>query len=207
MEWRPIAAALPDFALAAVLLATWIRPGWLGRDWVRHGVLMMLVEFLVVHAFGFLFVAGHEADADGPGATLAVLGLGLFYLLFTAVFGYAFRSWWPVFTIGWLIASKLWSLHLASDDATARGMAVMVWGVSTAAYFAGAVLTVLLPLPRLGVRGTLRDYGMQGGARGAWVDDPHRALAFGVLYFSAVGYARWWFANEYALATTAAVAS
>lgn len=200
MEWRAVAAGLPDFVTAFLFLATWIRPEWLGRDWVRHGVLVMLIEFLVVHAFGFLYVAGHEAGADGPGATLAVLGLGAFYLLFAAVFGYAFKSWWPVFTLGWLIASKLWSLHLAGDDATARGIAVMVWGVSTAAYFGGVLLTMLLPLPRLGVRGTLHDYGMTGGARGAWVDSPHRPLAFGVLYFSAVGCARWWFAAAYAAA-------
>jgi hypothetical protein len=204
MEWRALAAGLPDFATAFLFLATWIRPAWLGRDWVRHGVLMMLVEFLVIHAFGFLFVAGHEADAEGPGATLAVLGLGALYLLFAVAFGFAFKSWWPVFTIGWLIGSKLWSLHLASDDGTERGMAVLVWGVSTAAYFGGIFLTALLPLPRFGVRGSLHDYGMKGAARGAWVDSPHRALAFGFLYFLTVGAARTWFAQLHATATAAA---
>jgi len=39
---------------------------------------------------------------------------------------------------------------------------------------------VLLPVPRLGITG-----GLPGETTGLWVSEPHRALAFGAVYFLA----------------------
>jgi hypothetical protein len=62
--------------------------------------------------------------------------------------------------------------------------------VSFGAYLAGVILTAILPLPRLGIVEPCTAYGLPAGARGAWVDEPQRVLAFGLLYFLAVGVAR-----------------
>jgi hypothetical protein len=181
---RALPAGVLDLATAFVFFATWVRPAWIGRDWVRQGMLMMLVEFLVVHSFAFLVVGGEEERS-----VIALLGLGAFYLLFAGAFAAAFRSWWPVLLFAWLIGGKLWALVTGGDGADAqRAYLIQVWIVSTITYFGGLLLTSILPLPRLGIVGHGRDYGIPGS--GAWVDRPHRVIAFGALYFTTMGVAR-----------------
>lgn len=187
---RAVAAALPDFATAFLFFATWLRPDWLGRDWVRHLMLVMLVEFLVVHSFGFMFGAAEEFRGDALGATMAILGFGVFYLLFAAAFAAAFKSWWPVIAIGWLIGTKVWSVIVGGESEAERTRVQLAWAASTALYLFGAFFTSLLPLPKFGVTGHLRDYGMKGDATGVWVEQPYRVIAFGAMYFSGMGVTR-----------------
>jgi hypothetical protein len=191
---RQGSAGLFDFITAFTFLATWIRPEWLGRAWVKSLMLVMLVEFLVVHSFGFLIATTQEG---GPKSVWMLLGLGAFYLLFAAAFAAAFRSWWPVLLFGWLIGSKLFALLTGTVEAPVQGVYVIqVWVVSTLAYIAFAILTSLLPLPRLGVREHGHAYGVNAKASGAWVDEPYRVLAFGFLYFICVGIARVYYAPQ-----------
>jgi hypothetical protein len=185
---RSLSAGLFDFVTAFTFFATWIRPDWLGRDWVKSLMLVMLVEFLVVHSFGFLMVAGEEG---GARSILALLGLGAFYLLFAGAFALAFRSWWPVLLFGWLVGSKLFALFTgAVEPAEQRAYVTAVWAISTLAYLVLVALTSLLPLPRLGVREHARAYGVDRKATGLWMEQPHRVIAFGALYFTVVGIAR-----------------
>lgn len=47
-------AALPDSLTALFFLSVWIRPLDFGHNGVRNGTLIMLVEFILVHASGVL---------------------------------------------------------------------------------------------------------------------------------------------------------
>lgn len=87
--------ALPDFGLAAVALLTWVRPGLLGTGLVRWFVMLMLLEFIVVHSAGFL---GMAAFADEPLSRRirGTILIGLFYSLFLVGFALSFRTWWPI---------------------------------------------------------------------------------------------------------------
>lgn len=183
-----LSAGLLDFATAFLFAATWFRPSWLGQHWVKSLMLVMLVEFLVVHSFGFLFVATEEG---GTKSVAMLLGFGAFYLLFAAVFAAAFKSWWPVWMFGWLIASKLWALltGVVEPDAQ-KAYVTSVWVVSVLAYLFGCAFTSLFPLPRLGLRKHGHDYGIARDASGLWIEQPHRVIAFGLIYFLCIGLAR-----------------
>lgn len=185
---RALSAGLLDFGTAFLFFATWLRPEWLGRHWVKSLMLVMLVEFLVIHSFGFLFAFTQES---GTRSILGLLGIGAFYLLFAAAFGAAFRSWWPLLLFGWLIGSKLFGLLTgAVMPADQAAYVTSVWVVSTVAYLLLVAFTTLMPLPRLGVREHARNYGVDPAATGLWMEQPHRVIAFGALYFSVVGIAR-----------------
>ena len=49
-----LATALPDAVTAGVFAYIWIAPLALGEGAVRNAMLLMLVEFVLVHASGFL---------------------------------------------------------------------------------------------------------------------------------------------------------
>jgi hypothetical protein len=52
------------------------------------------------------------------------------------------------------------------------------------------VLTAVLPLPRLGlIEALLPQLEIPGS--GLWVDDPHRVIAFGLLYFAVLSWSKW----------------
>jgi hypothetical protein len=185
---RWLSTGMLDLATAFLFAATWYRPDWLGQHWVKSLMLVMLVEFLVVHSFGFLFVATEEGGAK---SVAMLFGFGAFYLLFAAAFAAAFKSWWPVWMFGWLITSKLWALLTgAVDSAAQQSYVTSVWVVSVLAYLLGCFITVLVPLPRLGVDKHGHAYGIAKDASGVWVEQPHRVLAFGLLYFTCLGVAR-----------------
>lgn len=185
---RLLSAGLFDFVTAFLFLATWIRPEWLGRAWVKSLLLVMLVEFLVVHSFGFFVAMTQEG---GPRSVWMLLGVGSIYLVFAGAFAAAFRTWWPVLLFGWLIGSKLFALVTGAVEPQAQTDYVLrLWVVSTLAYLMLALGTTLLPLPRLGVRDHGHAYGIDPGASGTWIEQPHRVLAFGFFYFACIGIAR-----------------
>src|SRR5690606_4733281 len=79
--WRAFFAALPDGLTAAAFAAIWISPFVFGEAGVRTAMLVMLLEFFLVHATGF-FTAFVMAPGLARGKRVAaILGLSLFYLL------------------------------------------------------------------------------------------------------------------------------
>jgi hypothetical protein len=52
------AAAIPDLALAAAFIVTWISPYALGTRAVWHLVMVILLEFIVMHSSAFVGVVG-----------------------------------------------------------------------------------------------------------------------------------------------------
>jgi hypothetical protein len=186
-----VVGATPDLLTALCYLVTWIAPLAWSPAAVKTLMLVMLMEFLVVHSGGFLGVTVLADDIPKWKRSLALLGFGSFYLLFAAGFSLAFKAWWPLWTFVWLLGSRLallWLAPLPRDAEKQRQM--QMWGASVAAYLAAVFAGVLLPLPRLGVtEAILPQLGLTGG--GLWVEKPHTVLCSGLLYFGLMAWTKW----------------
>jgi hypothetical protein len=179
-------AALPDLALAATFLITWFAPQTFGTGKVKVLLLVMLLEFLVVHSAGFMGVVA-VSDMSKGRKTGAILGLALFYTLFAAAFSLGFSSWWPLLAFWGLILNRLLGVLVGQPpDGREKAFIMTGWGVGAAVYLLGVFATTFPPLPRLGMTERLvRSLELPGS--GLWVDEPHRVLAFGALYFTLIG--------------------
>lgn len=181
-----VLSAVPDFGLAALALITWIDPKRMGEHWVGWFLTLMLLEFIVVHSAAFL---GSVAFSDKPRDVRVrqTLGLAAMYTLFVSGFALASKAWWPLLTFWGLIVNGLLGILFgAAPSGEEKQYAAQSWAAGAMFYLGGVFLTVFIPLPRLGVRSSM--LGPVGeNSSGVWVTDPHRVLAFAVLYFTAVG--------------------
>jgi hypothetical protein len=179
-------SALPDFLAAATFLITWIAPTTFGEKMVSHLVLVMLLEFLVVHSAGFMgvIVYGDGSRAHKLGM---VGGLTFFYLLFAAAFGFSFGTWWPVQALIVLTLNRCSPLLLGPLPERDQMMSVTAgWAVGVVCYLFGAFATIMPPVPPLGI--TPEVVAAQGfTSTGLWIDEPWRPIAFGVVYFALQG--------------------
>lgn len=105
MTLRGLISALPDAATATLYAICWAVPAKLGYPWIKTLMLVMLIEFLVVHSSGFI---GQIVLSDASrGIKLkAIVGFGAFYMLFVQAFCLALGEWWPVAAFGWLLVGK-----------------------------------------------------------------------------------------------------
>ena len=183
---RALAAALPDLLMGFVFLTAWVRPDLLGDRPVPWLVLVMLLEFIVVHSGGF---AGGVALGELPTRrkVLTLGGVGLFYTLFVGGFALAFRTWWPLVSFWALMLNRMASVLFGQGDpGDERALAQRGWAAGALFYLGFAMLTVLPPVPRFGLTPeVVAAQHLEGG--GLWIDQPWRAMAFGFLYFTAVG--------------------
>lgn len=179
-------AAVPDFAIAGLALATWIDPARIGEKKVAWFLGLMLLEFIVVHSSAFL---GSVALSDAPKADRVkkALALSAFYTVFAAAFALGMMQWWPLWAFWALSANRMLGILLGqAPTGRERELVMAGWAVGALCYLVGVFATVVLPLPELGV-----DRSMLGGiaedSGGLWVDEPHRVVAFAVLYFTLTG--------------------
>ncbi len=196
-------AALPDLGMAVFFLAAWIDPARFGHNVVAYLVLVMLLEFIVIHSAAFMgAVAFGDLQVQALlqwGKTVGILGLGLVYSLFVLGFCLAFKTWWPMLAFWGLVANRLLGAMIGGKTTDENRQFVMGgWAVGVMAYLFGAFATLLLPVPRLGIGG-----GLSGVGEGIWVDEPWRPVAMGVMYFGLVGWyqLRWraWYKPERAV--------
>ncbi|HEV8584006.1 MAG TPA: hypothetical protein VGT02_03445 [Methylomirabilota bacterium] len=179
---KAVVAAFPDVVLALAFLITWIAPSTLGPGMVSSLTLLMLLEFINVHSAGLMGIVLTGA-ADTTKKVKLILGLGALYTLFVVGMALAFKTWWPL-TAFWLLTLNrlLPTLLRQAPTGQERYIVTVSWVAGCAFYLFFVCATTLLPLPRFG---TTR--GAAGGSgSGLWIDEPHRALAFGFLYFTAV---------------------
>ena len=191
-------AALPDAVTSAAFLCAWIAPLQFDNGMVKSLMLMLLMEFLVVHSGGFIGLTVLSDTVTRRAKTAAIVGFGAFYLLFAGAFSLAFHSWWPVVSFLWLLAAKfaqVWLIPLPRADEAQRQ--TTLWGLSVVAYLATVFAGILLPVPALGVSADIIPrLGLSGG--GLWIDRPETALASGMLYFAALAWSKWAYRPEWA---------
>ena len=114
-----LVALAPQFATAVTFLAAWIAPARMPPGFVRGLMVAMLLEFLLLHSYAFLNLAtgvreGAKAGERLRGA-LAALGFGAFYLLMAGAIGLVTQSMMPVWTILWLVGSRIFEIVVAGE--------------------------------------------------------------------------------------------
>ena len=177
-------AALPDLALGAVFLIAWVAPQTFSTNVVPYLMMVMLLEFIIVHSSAFM---GNVALGNGSRAkkAKAVAGLGLFYTMFVVGFALGFKTWWPIWSFWGLTLNRLMGVLLGGRPTREQKQQLQrSWAVSVLCYLGFTFLTVFAPVPELGVTG-IYDDGLPGS--GLWVSEPQRVVAFGFLYFTTVG--------------------
>lgn len=174
--------AVPDGVTAGIYMYAWLNP--LGHPALgRNLLLVMLIEFIVVHSAGFL---GGVAYSDKPKADRmkGLLFFAVIYFLFVAGFAAGFQAWWPIFWFVWLILSKM-IVVITQDDAPARAESLQNgWAFAAGAYLIAVMLTTILPVPRLGIDLAAKAAWDLPGS-GLWISQPQRVIAAGFLYFGA----------------------
>ena len=181
----PLASAAPDLALAAGYAVAWIAPRALSPGVMRILLVSLLLEFIVLHSAAFM---GNVAFAPGPrpAAMRRVLGLGVFYTLFVGGFALAFHAAWPLVSFWALTLNRATVVLIGrAPDGAQRRVVSATWGATAMCYLFGVMLTVVLPIPRLGCTPDVVS-AMRLPGHGLWVAQPWRAMAFGALYFAAV---------------------
>jgi hypothetical protein len=181
-----VASAMPDLLLAASFLLAWVDPSVRAVPSVRRLVMIVLLEFFIVHSSGFMGVVaiGSRARRRTIGLTLA---LGAFYTVFLAAWSAAFGDWWLLGSFWLLMLNRLLGLMLGQPPDEKRGAFVMgTWAMSVAAFLLAVVIGAVADPPALGITaGVIEAQGFTVG--GLWTEHPQTAIAAGALYFAIVG--------------------
>jgi hypothetical protein len=182
---KSVLAAIPDMVLAVLFLITWINPRLIPAISVESMVLVMILEFVVIHSAGFMgaVVVG---DAARPTKIKATLGFGAFYLLFFIAFAFAFRSWWPMLAFLLLMGNRLFSVLLSDNlTMTQKSMVIAEWAMAVAFYILCVAATIIVPVEPMGA-----NIQLSTGGSGEWELRPYKALAAGVFYFALMSMAK-----------------
>lgn len=172
-----------DVLIAAAFMATWLDPDGRWARPVGFLLLTMLFEFIAIHSSAFMGSVW-LGDGDRAKKFRVMVSLAGFYLLFVAGYALAFRSWIPIVAFGALVVNRLMSLLLdPSPDEDTKERVERGWARATVFYVGFAGITTLFPIPRFGLDdAAVRAADLSGS--GAWIDEPHRVVAFGFAYFA-----------------------
>ncbi|MFZ4620845.1 MAG: hypothetical protein ACOYNS_09810 [Bacteroidota bacterium] len=185
LPYPNVVSSVPDLLMGLAFLVTWIEPTALGGDMVPYLFQVMLVEFIIIHSAGFMsgIIYGNEPK---PKKLKYLLGLSLFYLLFILGFSLGFRSWWPLIAFGGLMFNRMMSVLTGqAEEGKEVEYAKNMWALNVVCYIVTVFAAIMLPLPELGVSpDNLSHLNMSGD----FVDEPHKMMAWGFLYFTSVGY-------------------
>lgn len=181
-----ISFAVPSFAMGFKLLRVWRDPLSLDNgSWVRHGVGLFVMEFILLHAGVML---GGAAAASGGGFDWGVLLLLGFYALFAGAFALAFRSTALFHSFLGVIGGRaIGSLLGISTESQALFLAHSLIGMGL--YFFLVMTSVFLPWPRRGITEAIAAEQRVPGSSGLWVDQPHRAIGPAAVYYLLLGLA------------------
>ena len=184
IPYAHVISGIPDVVLAFAFLATWIDPFALGENMVPYLFQVMLLEFIIIHSSGFMSGVMF-GGTDKKKKIMMMLALGGFYMLFAGGFALGFQSRWPVITFGGLLLNRMLSVLLGqSPEGEEKEFAMKMWGANVLFYLLSVFAAIILPLPALGVSS---DQLSHLDMSGEFVDEPHRMLAWGFLYFLAAG--------------------
>ncbi len=185
LPYPNVISSVPDLLMGLAFLVTWIEPSALGDDMVPYLFQVMLVEFIIIHSAGFMSGIIYGNEPKGKKIKY-LLGLSLFYLLFILGFSLGFRSWWPLIAFGGLMFNRMMSVLTGqAEEGKESEYAKNMWALNVVCYLVSVFVAILLPLPELGVSSdNLSHLNMSGD----FVNEPHKMMAWGFLYFTSVGY-------------------
>jgi hypothetical protein len=182
-----IAASVPCFYLSWVLVNVWREPmAWDDGDWVRLGVGLLLLEFILLHSGAFMVgVLGQQQDIRKQLKGAIVL------LAFYSLMVWAFAMSLDTPVLLWIFAGIIFgrSLNLLLNPKDSKQAIMARSGIGVILYLLVVFGTVFLPIPELGITGSVLSevYPDRGG--GLWEREPERAIAGAALYFFLIGLA------------------
>jgi hypothetical protein len=191
-----IVSAAPDLALALWFLTTWIDPLRFGPRAVSSCLGLMILEFVVVHSSMIMVLLAFGVTGSRARKAALLAGFSAVYSLFAAIPAVVVEAWWPFAAFWGLTLNRMLGvLFGGAPDGREKGAVLAGWMVSVALYVVLAGITASVPLPALGVTPAIIALQQWSGS-GLWLEQPHRVVAFGFLYFTGqavfelVGYAR-----------------
>lgn len=185
LPWRGLLAALPHFAFAGAFLVVWIHPLHYGDKTVSRFMMVMLLEFFVVHSTGFLNAVAFSGDSLLRRAAM-FLGLLAFYVLMVGGISLGFGTFSPLLAFLALMVSKFPAAVVQRHPGEGMSFAMTQWAAMVVCYLAAVFAGVILPLPTLGVTPDVIALQQFEGS-GAWLEAPQTVLASGFIYFTLLG--------------------
>lgn len=171
--------------MAGMFVTAWWWPRALedGR-WVKLGVGVMVLEFILIHSGAFLsFFMTQKA---GWERTRKLIGLTAYYCLFGVGIALVFHSWWILASFVLVMSGRLWSVFAGQNEMDRAVSQRRV--VASALLFLGLTFaTIFIPVPRGGITDSLLNEVWPTRKSGVWERQPERALAMGAAYFLVLG--------------------
>ncbi|MBT5218942.1 MAG: hypothetical protein HOI35_11960 [Woeseia sp.] len=189
-----LAGSLPCFSLAFTLSKVWCDPNSAeeGR-WVKFGVGILLMEFLIIHSGGALAGIGQSRGwKDG----LALVFYIPIAILMAWMIAYSMKSKSLFWSFMFIFAGRVSVLFL---DQSGEALAFIIerTRVSALIYMPLVFLTITTLIPKWGMTDPKYAEMMQSnGSSGVWVEYPHRAIGAATIYFfllgiAEIGYLSW----------------
>jgi hypothetical protein len=177
--------ALPCFGMGLRLLHVWRKPLEVenGR-WVQLGTGVILIEIILLLTGLVLTV---ETEMSPVKTLFVMLILGFFALVITA----SFRSRMLLVSFLEVIGGRLVATLLGMTDDSSK-LLESYYVLAFMIYMSSVAASIYLPFPRWGISQELAVRFRVPGARGIWVEDPHRAIGAGAIYFLLLGVATLW---------------
>ncbi|MFC1844795.1 hypothetical protein ACFLZ5_08405 [Thermodesulfobacteriota bacterium] len=186
-----VMGAAPCWVLAVLFVMTWQTPMAIDEGrWVKLGVGIMALEFILVHSGGFFAAFSQWKVKAGRPTRLShkiglMLGLVFFYTIFAVCFSLVFNNWTLFWIFFWVTTSRFLAMFFDTKD----GPRIMIRrsAVSVFLYVSSAFLSIFIRLPRAGLTEEVLNNVYPGRGSGEWERDPQQALLAGMVYFGFLG--------------------
>ena len=159
---------------------------WDNGSWVRFGVGLLLLEFILLHSGAF--VSAMLARGDSFAAKLKIL-LPLMSVYALMVWGFSLSL--GTTSLLWIFAAVCLGRLISGIGNTNEQIGVMRSrsAIGVCLYMFVVFLSVMLPVPEWGITHSVLEavYPDRGG--GEWEQEPQRAIAAAALYFTLLGVA------------------
>lgn len=183
-------SALPEAVSAGVFVYAWHHP----LDWdpllVQTLMIVLLVEFFLIHATGFLgFLALDKQGA--PLQRYGILGgMVLLYFLIIWFISAMFDVWWPFIAFAWLLVGKAQLFFMPDSDRSSALMHLgFYWSACVVSFLGALFIALIANLPEYGLTPDVAaelGFGVNGGDD--MVSTPHKVIGAGAIYFSAMAF-------------------
>ncbi|MCW5604524.1 MAG: hypothetical protein KIT18_08275 [Burkholderiales bacterium] len=174
----------------AVFIYAWHDP--LGWDplLVETLMLVLLVEFFLIHATGFLGFLSLNRQGS-PLQTFGILGgLVLLYFLIIWFISAMFDVWWPFIAFAWLLVGKAQLFFISEGGRSAALMHLGIfWAASVVSFLVGLFTGLIADLPEFGLTAEVAaglGFGLESSD--TMVDTPHKVIGAGAIYFGAMAF-------------------
>jgi len=178
-------AACSCWIVAVMFFLAWWWPMSVDHGrWVKLGVGILVIEFLVMHSSAFLISV--SAAKEGDFKRKSLIRLGALYAFFGGVIALSFHSWEILASFVAVMSGRFWSAWVGGDDAN-TAMFRFRAAAATVLYIGLVFLTILLPVPQGGITPAVMREVWPNAGTGLWQRHPETALATGAMYFLLLG--------------------